>query len=93
MVVFSSDSAVNDMQCQEYVILGDDITELDKEFVVSVNQINNFDMISGPSTVSVTILDDDNGKVMKEGRQRGREGEEICKKVLVHRHELYSIFK
>ena len=44
--------------CLEYQIIGDDFQELDEIFTITVVAENRFDIIEGPSDISVTIEND-----------------------------------
>ena len=49
--------------CQEITILGDIVIEDDEFFKFNIVTINPLDIVSGPDTGNVTILDDDGRSV------------------------------
>ena len=57
MVAFPSTSVVGDTVCQQYTITGDNVTEADETFTVSVSPVG-IDIIDGADQVTVTITDD-----------------------------------
>lgn len=48
--------------CQTISIIGDNVMEEDETFRVVVVPVNNLDEITGPSSVTITISDDGDGK-------------------------------
>ena len=48
--------------CQTISIVGDNVMEEDETFTVVVVPINNLDEITGPSSVTITISDEGDGK-------------------------------
>ena len=45
--------------CRDITVPGDTIVETNETFTISVETINLNDVIIGPSTATVTIVDDD----------------------------------
>ena len=47
--------------CVQYQIVDDEFKEYDETFTIVVTPEHNFDIIVGPSEISVTIIDDMDG--------------------------------
>ena len=62
MLTIPSSTSVGINQCQSVTIVGDNIRESDEMFQILVTPVNPEDSITGPDTVTVTILDDGDGK-------------------------------
>ena len=62
ILTIPSSTSVGVEQCQSVTIVGDNIRESDEMFQVLVTPVNSEDSITGPDTVTVTILDDGDGK-------------------------------
>ena len=62
MLIIPSSSSVGVVWCQSVTIVGDNIRESDEMFQVLVTPVNAKDSIIGPDMVTVTILDDGDGK-------------------------------
>ena len=57
-ITFPPDSAVLSQRCLQYQIIGDDFLEADETFIITVVAENRFDIIEGPSNISIAILND-----------------------------------
>ena len=62
ILIIPSSTSVGGEQCQSVTIVGDNIRESDEMFQVLVTPVNPEDSITGPDTVTVTVLDDGDGK-------------------------------
>ena len=62
MLIIPSSSSVGVDRCQSVTIVGDNIRESDEMFQVLATPVNAKDSIVGPDTVTVTIVDDGDGK-------------------------------
>ena len=62
MLIIPSSSSVGVDWCQSVTIVGDNIRESDEMFQVLATPVNAKDSIIGPDTVTVTIVDDGDGK-------------------------------
>ena len=60
-ITFSSGSLTNDLQCSNYLIIGDDLKEGPETFGVSLSAINSIDNVVGDPIIFVTIQDDGDG--------------------------------
>ena len=61
-ITFPSTAMVNDENCVDYQIVGDDFKELDETLTIDLVGENPVDMIAGDSQVTVTIEDDQDCK-------------------------------
>ena len=57
-IVFPLGSELSTQMCAQYQIIDDEFKEYDENFTIVVTPEHNFDIIEGPSEISVTILDD-----------------------------------
>ena len=57
-IVFPPGSALSSQMCVSYQIINDVFKEYDEMFTIIVAPEHNFDIIEGPSEISVTIRDD-----------------------------------
>ena len=62
MLIIPFSSSVGVDRCQSVTIVGDNIRESDEMFQVLATPVNAKDSIIGPDTVTVTIVDDGDGK-------------------------------
>ena len=57
-IVFPPEFALSTQICVQYQIIDDEFKEYDENFTIVVVPEHDFDIIEGPSGISVTIIDD-----------------------------------